>query len=190
MTSSPTVTGYIISCLTAHLSAGSLTLRHLCAISWERKHTHTQGTRTHLSVTVTLEHRTCSQRTKLPTAGGDSFFFFRHTYIKAHTHDQPLAVWRIFLFWCPWWCSCPESPPPIKRERCQSITWWAEECVCNRNSTLASVRLSMWICYSVILLNVTVTKIIRKGSEMNCNAMAGKRYICLWNIFATLALQF
>lgn len=40
MTSSPTVTGYITSWLTVHLSAGSLALCHLCTISRGRKHMH------------------------------------------------------------------------------------------------------------------------------------------------------
>lgn len=65
MTSWPTVTGYITSCLTAHLSAGSLTLV-IFAPSAERGDGHGR-------LSATLEHHICGQRTNLSTAGGESF---------------------------------------------------------------------------------------------------------------------
>lgn len=87
----------------AHLSADSLALSHL----WCRQLRVEVPTRTRIFC-GTVTHWS-GRWTKLSTAGRDSFFL---SHPKTNTHYWPLVVWRIFRFWCPWWCWCQESPPP------------------------------------------------------------------------------
>lgn len=87
MTSSPTVAGYITSCLRANLSADSLALRHLCTISDGRTHTETQtGSRhTRFMRTFTIEHQFFSSKGEVVNSQRREILPEPH---KHNTHTQ------------------------------------------------------------------------------------------------------
>lgn len=79
MTSLPTVTGYVTSCLTVHLSAGSLALSHLCTyIPWTHPHrfgdSHASASHCFSSMTGQLLHLSHTHECKLPTFGCLAYF--------------------------------------------------------------------------------------------------------------------